>query len=63
MVELIKEEKERLKNHIIDYLNSELERDKKSRKQSVDSCDINYFNGCIDTLECIKLNIQTVIFT
>jgi hypothetical protein len=57
MIDLIKEHKELFKNHIIDYLNDEIST-KQQLKQSVESCDINYFNGSLDTLTELKNYIK-----
>ena len=60
MIDLIKEQKELFKNQIIDYLNDEIDTTKKQLKQSIESCDKNYFSGSLDSLIGIKEYIKTM---
>lgn len=60
MIDLIKEQKELFKNQIIDYLNDEIDITKKQLKQSIESCDKNYFSGSLDSLIGIKEYIKTM---
>ena len=58
MNNLIKEHKELFKNQIVDYLNDEINTTKQQLKQSIENCDINYFNGSLDTLIELKNYIK-----
>lgn len=58
MNNLIKEHKELFKNQIIDYLNDEINITKQQLKQSVESCDKNYFSGALDSIIVIKEYIK-----
>ena len=60
MIDLIKEQKELFKNQIIDYLNDEIDTAKKQLKQSIESCDKNYFSGSLDSLIGIKEYIKNM---
>jgi len=60
MIDLIKEQKELFKNQIIDYLNYEIDVTKKQLKDSIESCDQNYFSGSVDTLIGIKEYIKNM---
>ena len=58
MNNLIKEHKELFKNQIIDYINDSIGTTRKQLKSSIESCDINYFNGSLDTLAGLKNYIR-----
>ena len=58
MDNLIKEHKELFKNQLIDYINDSIDTTRKQLKSSVESCDINYFNGSLDTLTELKNYIK-----
>ena len=58
MDNLIKEHKELFKNQLIDYINDSIDITRKQLKSSVESCDINYFNGSLDTLAELKKYIK-----
>ena len=58
MIDLIKEHKELFKNQLIDYINDSIDSTRKQLKSSVESCDINYFNGSLDTLAELKNYIK-----
>lgn len=60
MINLIKEQKELFKNQIIDYLNDEINTTKQQLKQSIESCDKNYFSGALDTLVELKNYIKEI---
>lgn len=60
MINLIKEQKELFKNKIIDYLNDEINTTKQQLKQSVESCDKNYFSGALDSIIGIKEYIKNM---
>ena len=58
MIDLIKEQKELFKNQILDYINDSIDSTRKQLKSSIESCDINYFNGSLDTLVELKNYIK-----
>jgi hypothetical protein len=58
MDNLIKEHKELFKNQLIDYINDSIDTTRKQLKSSVESCDINYFNGSLDILVELKNYIK-----
>lgn len=58
MDNLIKEHKELFKNQLLDYINDSIDSTRKQLKSSVESCDINYFNGSLDTLIELKNYIK-----
>lgn len=60
MNDLIKEQKELFKNHIIDYLNDEINTTKQQLKQSVENCDKNYFSGALNSIILIKEYIKNM---
>lgn len=57
-MDIIKEQREMIKNQLIDYINYEIDTTKKQLKQSIESCDINYLNGSLDTLTQLKMYIK-----
>lgn len=57
-MDIIKEQREMIKNQLIDYINCEIDTTKKQLKQSIESCDINYLNGSLDTLTQLKMYIK-----
>ena len=59
-MDIIKEQKEMIKNQLIDYINWEIDTTKKQLKQSIESCDINYLNGSLDTLSQLKMYIKDI---
>ena len=56
--EYIIDQKNMLKNQLIDYVNDSIDMTKKQLKSSIESCDINYFNGSLDTLAELKNYIK-----
>ena len=58
MIDLIKEQKELFKNQILDYINDSIDSTRKQLRSSTESCDINYFNGSLDTLSELKKYIK-----
>lgn len=59
-MDIIKEQREMIKNQLIDYINWEIDTTKKQLKQSIESCDINYLNGSLDTLVQLKMYIKDI---
>lgn len=57
-MDIIKEQREMIKNQLIDYINCEIDTTKKQLKKSIESCDINYLNGSLDTLTQLKMYIK-----
>jgi len=60
MIDLIKEQKELFKNQIIDFLNDAIDNDKYRLKNSIESCDKNYFSGSLDSLIEVKEYIKNM---
>ena len=60
MIDLIKEHKELFKNQILDYINDSIDSTRKQLKSSIENCDINYFNGSLDTLTELKNYIKEI---
>ena len=60
MIDLIKEHKELFKNQLLDYINDSIDSTRKQLKSSIESCDINYFNGSLDTLVELKNYIKEI---
>ena len=58
MIDLIKEHKELFKNQLLDYINDSIDSTRKQLKSSIENCDINYFNGSLDTLAELKNYIK-----
>ena len=58
MIDLIKEHKELFKNQLIDYVNDFIDSIRKQLRSSTEICDINYFNGSLDTLSELKNYIK-----
>lgn len=58
MIDLIKEHKELFKNKLLDYINDLINSTRKQLRSSTESCDINYFNGSLDTLAELKNYIK-----
>ena len=58
MVDLIKEHKELFKNQIIDYLNDLININQQLKSKSIESCEVNYFIGSINTISEIKNYIK-----
>ena len=59
-MDIIKEQKKMIKNQLIDYINWEIDTTKKQLKQSIESCNINYLNGSLDTLSQLKMYIKDI---
>ena len=60
MDNIYKETKTLIKNQILDFLNDEIDTTKKQLKQSIESCDKNYFSGSLESLIGIKEYIKTM---
>lgn len=60
MDNIYKETKTLIKNQILDFLNDEIDTTKQQLKDSIESCDKNYFSGSLDSLIEVKEYIKNM---